>query len=96
MGGKRIKAFQPGDRVQLTRKYLQNTGQYTGDEPRRVWIVQEVIGEHVLTDQPADTSLYTAAELAAEPALYWRRIHAGNLQRTGKRPTFGDGPVIKG
>jgi hypothetical protein len=76
--------FAIGDRVQLTSKFLRNTGQYTGREPSSVWTITGFSAENpnwAVTDEPGDTSYYTADELAAEPSLAFRRIAVGNLQK---------------
>ena len=66
----------PGDRVQLTRRFLRNTGQYTGPEGLSVWTVQDCqcglcrTGRFVATDQ-VDEDDGTA-----------RHFNSGNLERT--------------
>lgn len=74
------KPFAIGDKVRLTSKFLRNTGQYTGREPASVWTVTGYSGPWLVTDEPTDTSLYTAAELAADSSLAFRRIHPTNVQ----------------
>lgn len=79
------QAFQVGDRVQLTGKFLRSTGQYTGREPASVWTITGLCndGRWAITDQPAEhpAGYYSDAELAADPTLAFRRIAVANLQR---------------
>lgn len=76
-----------GDRVQLTGKFLRNTGQYTGREPASVWTITGFSNgdRWAIVDEPTDTSIYTADELASDPTLAFRRIAVGNLQRTNRK-----------
>ncbi len=82
--------FKPGDKVRLTSKFLRNTGQYTGDEPRKIWTIRAVEpkthGLQLVTvdELKGDLSYYTAEELEADPELKWRRINAGNLMLASK------------
>lgn len=75
------KTFAIGDRIQLTSKFLRCTGQYTGREPASVWTVTGFSGSWLITDEPTDTSMYTADELASDPTLAFRRIAPANVQR---------------
>lgn len=84
MATKQTKSFSVGDKVRLTAKFLRSTGQYTGDEARRVWTITGHSGSFVVVDQalPAHllSSFYTADELAADPSLAFRRFAPANLQ----------------
>lgn len=79
------KSFAIGDRIQLTGKFLRSTGQYTGREPASVWTVTGFSGSWLITDEPLPpqyvNETWTAAELAADPSLAYRRIAPGNVQR---------------
>lgn len=79
------KTFAIGDRVQLTGKHLRSTGQYTGRAPSSVWTITGFSGSFVVTDERLPESLihsmWTAAELSADPTLAFRRFAPGNLQR---------------
>ncbi len=77
-----------GDRVQLTSKFLQCTGQYTGKEPASVWTVTGLTNgdRWAIVDEPVhDLSIFTADELASDPTLAYRRIAVGNLQCTTRK-----------
>lgn len=85
--------FLPGETVQLTGKFLRNTGQITGREGMSRWIVQACdcglcrTGSFVCTNERKSAESlrgYTEAELAAHPSLYLRHINAGNLKHYGK------------
>ena len=79
------KTFAIGDRVQLTSKFLQCTGQYTGREPASVWTITGLTNgdRWAIVDEPIhDPSMFTAEELAADPTLEFRRIAVGNLQKS--------------
>lgn len=83
-----MSAKQPlaiGDRVQLTSKFLRNTGQYTGREPASVWTITGFTNgdQWAITDEPSchPVGYYSAEELAADPTLAFRRIAVGNLQK---------------
>ena len=84
MTTKQTKSFSVGDKVRLTAKFLRSTGQYTGDEARRVWTITGHSGPFVVVDQPlpADmlANLYTTDELSADPSLAFRRFAPANLQ----------------
>jgi len=71
-----------GSLVRLTPKFLRSTGQYTGDEPRKVWTVTGLTNgdRWAIVDERTDTSRYTESELAEDPSLAFRRIAVGNLQ----------------
>lgn len=80
--------FQTGEKVRLTTAFLRNTGQFTGSEPQRKFTVlnceDKGPSSMVTTDQekdPEDMKHFTAAELAADPTLKYRRILAVNLER---------------
>lgn len=77
-----------GDKVRLTSKFLQCTGQFTGREPQAVWTVTGLTNgdRWVIVDEPLhDPSIYSAEELADDPTLAYRRIAVGNLQRVKAR-----------
>lgn len=78
-------AFQPGDRVKLTGKFLKSTGQQAGPEGQRVWtVVGNCSSGFVMVDQDTSSDGYfSAEELAAQPDLKWRRFHPGNLFKLG-------------
>lgn len=76
--------FSVGDRVQLTSKFLRNTGQYTGGEPSSVWTITGFTNgdRWAIVDEPHyDPSMFSADELSEDPTLAFRRIAVGNLQR---------------
>ncbi len=77
-GGQRD--IQVGDKVRFTKKFLQNTGQYTGHEANGRWEVLEIRGSFAFVNQPSDTSYFTSAELQADPMLKWRAINVANLE----------------
>lgn len=70
-----------GDKVRFTTKYLRSTGQLTGPESLSHWIVTAIERDWVVTNQPTDTSWYTAEEIVAQPSLAFRRINLGNLEK---------------
>jgi len=70
----------PGARVRMTRAFLRSTGQYSGKVANGSWLIVELQGQFALVNEPSMTDYYTAAELAADPSLRWRRIHAANLE----------------
>ena len=73
--------FSVGDKVRLTAKYLRSTGQYTGREPR--WTITGFSGGWAIVDEPlcaAALEMFTAAELAEDPTLRFRRVATGNLE----------------
>ncbi len=76
----RRRAIQVGDKVRFTKKYLQNTGQYTGHDANGRWEVLEIRGSFAFVNQPSDTSYFTPTELQADPMLKWRAINVGNLE----------------
>jgi hypothetical protein len=79
------QAFQIGDKVRLTGKFLRNTGQYTSDEARKVWTITGIDGSFVVTDEErSELSYWTAEELETDPTLRFRRIHSDNLIKVGK------------
>ena len=82
-GRRDIHDFQGGDKVRLSAKFLRSTGQYTGSASRRIWTIKEIQDEFAIVDEPADTRWYSAAEIAADPSLKWRRINVANLVRIG-------------
>ncbi len=74
--------FAIGDRIQLTSKFLRNTGQYTGSEPASVWTITGFSGSFIITDEPRpNDGMFSAEELVADPTLAFRRIAPGNVQR---------------
>lgn len=76
------RPFAIGDRIQLTSKFLRNTGQYTGREPASVWTITGFSGSFIITDEPRpNDGMFSADELAADPTLAFRRIAPGNVQR---------------
>lgn len=81
----KTKQFAPGTKVRCTGAFLRNTGQYTGSDAHAVWKVLEQKGEFVTVDEVReDLSYWTAEELAANPMLKYRRVHANNLMEVGK------------
>lgn len=76
------KPIAVGDRVQLTSKFLRNTGQYTGGEAQSVWTVTGFChdGRWAITDELQTVSLFTDYELAADPTLKFRRIAVANIK----------------
>jgi len=66
------KKFAPGTRVSFTKKFLQNTGSYTGSAGLDRWVVQTCdcslcsTGDFVATDESSDYGQ--------------RHINVGNLQ----------------
>jgi hypothetical protein len=50
-----------GTKVRLTSAFLRSTGQHTGDEPRKRWVVQAcfcgmcITGRFVAVDEPSAT-----------------------------------------
>ena len=89
-----LKALPPvGAKVRLTGTFLKNTGQHRGGEGASRWtVVGHSGGSFVIVDEEADQSYFTAAELAADPSLKWRRINKGNLEIVGAKPKAGDYP----
>lgn len=84
---KKFRDFAIGDRVELTGKFLRNTGQHTGPEGMSTWVITGFTneGRHAITDEPkSDTSYYTAEEMAADPTLCYRRIAVENLYIVGQ------------
>ncbi len=77
--------FAIGDRIQLTGKFLRNTGQYTGRAGSSVWTITGFSGSFIVTDEPLPTelvhSMWTAEELAADPSLAFKRLAPGNVQK---------------
>mgnify|MGYP001571828698 CR=1 FL=1 len=74
--------FAIGDRIQLTSKFLRNTGQYTGGEGSSVWTVTGFSGSFIITDEPRpNDGMFSADELATDPTLAFRRLAPGNVQR---------------
>ena len=76
-----------GDKVKLTGKHLKSTGQRTGAAGLSTWIVTAISGNFAVTNQESSPELvaqmFTAAELASDPTLKFRRIHVGNLFKVG-------------
>jgi hypothetical protein len=86
-----VSDFKPGDRVQLTGRFLRNTGQFTSDEAHKVWRVVGVKTYSkeltlVTVDEPSISATYgiTAQELKEDPTLTHRRINAANLKHAHK------------
>ena len=79
------QALQVGDKVRLTGKYLKSTGQQRGGEGQSVWLITALSGPFVVTNErlrPTNVErLWTPAELEADPSLWFRRFHPGNLQK---------------
>lgn len=76
--------FQIGDRVKLTGKHLQSTGQYAGPAGLSTWTITGIDGNWAITDQPLSAAAlqsYTAAELADDPTLAFRHIALANLRK---------------
>jgi hypothetical protein len=82
------KRIAPGSRVKLSGKFLKSTGlgRYAG---LSFWTVQECTcdlctsGRFVCTNEKLDAayvaSMWTPAELAAQPSLALRHFNSGNL-----------------
>jgi hypothetical protein len=79
--------FTIGDKVRYTGKFLRNTGQYTGSAGLDRWIITGFTNgdQWAITNEPADTSIYSADELETDPTLAYRRIAVGNLERVKSR-----------
>ena len=92
----------PGTKVRLTAVFLRNTGQLTGDEGQRRWIVQKCEcdlckwGEHVATNERHPDwymqRMYSAEEIATMPHLRFRHFGIGNLEIVGAKPKAADYP----
>lgn len=78
--------FRVGDKVRMSAAWLRDTGQVKGRAGLDVFTVSALDndGRWVVTDQPCDTSYFSAAELSADPSLAFRRIAAANLVLVGK------------
>ena len=81
--------FKVGDKVKLTAKFLQSTGQYVGGEGHKKWQVLAVdckYGSTFITvdERQRDTSHWTTEELESDPMLKYRRINACNLMLANK------------
>ncbi len=92
--------FKPGDRVQLSGKFLRSTGQSAGGEGAKIWTVEACpcplcaakVHPCVRVDEERDEltlQSWTAEELAAHPYLRRRHIAACNLKHYGK-PSLRD------
>jgi hypothetical protein len=85
-----FRHFEPGVRVRLSGKFLRDTGQAVGGEGSKVWTVLEVKqwssgSVFVTVDEPRQSlEDFTAAELAADPMLKWRKINAANCTIVGQ------------
>ena len=84
------KDFRVGDKIKLTGRFLQNTGQTAGGQGQQVWEVKGLrkVGRnvYVITNEPkpdADEQ-YTAAELYDDPMLRYKSILAANVYRVGQ------------
>lgn len=92
----------PGTKVRFTGTYLRNTGQLTGDEGQRRWIVQKCEcsfckgGQHVCTDEKHGDDymqrFYSAEEIATLPHLRFRHIGIAGLEIVGAKPKAADYP----
>lgn len=92
----------PGTKVRLTATFLRNTGQMTGDEGQRRWIVQACEcelckrGEHVATNEKHPDwymeRMYSAEEIATMPHLRFRHLGIGALEIVGAKPKAADYP----
>lgn len=78
--------FKPGDKVRMTGKFLNNTGQFTGHDAHAQWLVVDhpdcemcASGDFVAVDEPRPRY---PDEDPTKPA--WRHIHTGNLILVGK------------
>jgi len=90
-----LKSVPPvGTKVRLTGYFLKSTGQHAGSEGRKTWKVLGASGDWAIVDEEAYDwqTMFTPAELAADPSLKWRRIAIGNLQIVGAPPKAGDYP----
>ncbi len=91
-----LKTMPPvGTKVRLTGVYLKSTGQQRGSEGSSVWRVLGRSGDSfVIVDQELHDwrSMFSPAELAADPSLKWRRINKANLQIVGAKPKAEDYP----
>lgn len=71
----------------MTGKFLRSTGQYTGTEGTRHWVVQKcdcelcATGGFVATDQPAQSGYFTEDEVREQPSLAMRHINTFNLEK---------------
>jgi hypothetical protein len=79
-----FREFQPGCKVRLTGKFLRATGQQCSFDARKTWTIRALDGHFAVVDEPADTSWFSAKELAADPSLRFRRIHIDNLYIVGQ------------
>lgn len=79
--------FNAGDKVRFKGSYLRDTGQVTGGEGHKRFIVNACAcqmckaGEWVATHDPIAGAFFTPEEIAAEPHLAFRHINAGNLEK---------------
>lgn len=80
--------FYPGDLVRLSALFLKSSGQVNAkgqmltDEAEKVFKVQAVEGDFIVTDElRLDLDYWTPEELEAEPLLKFRRIHSSHLVR---------------
>lgn len=91
-----LKSVPPvGTKVRLTGYFLKVTGQQRGEEGRKTFKVLGRSGDSwaIVDEEAVDwQSMFTPAELAADPTLKWRRIAIGNLQIVGAPPKAGDYP----
>ena len=78
-----MKALVVGERVKLTGEFLRNTGQQLGGEGWSVWVITGFSngGRWAITNEVAQTGLYSESELKADPTLAFRRIAVQNLRR---------------
>lgn len=77
------KSFAIGDKVRLTSKFLQSTGQYKGKEPFNRWTITGFSNGWSVVDEPANNppGYYSESELAEDPTLAFRRIATANLEK---------------
>lgn len=91
-----LKALPPmGSKVRLTGYFLKSTGQQRGVEgSKRFTVIGHSGSDWVVVDEEAFEwqTMFTPAELAADPSLKWRRINKGNLEIVGASPKAADYP----
>jgi hypothetical protein len=81
----KFRKFEVGQKVKLTGKFLKSTGQGRGSAGLDTWTITGITSNGwAITDEPTDTSYYTAAELAEDPTLKFRRIALANLYIVGQ------------
>ncbi len=83
----RFRAFAPGVKVRFSGKFLRSTGQLTGAEGRKSFIVLAVYPNGwLLVDEPAADPFhwYSDEERMADPRLLWRRVASENVTIVGQ------------